>query len=91
MRSKTCFIGLRRTRMHSSRMRTGRTLTVFRKIGDPLKNWRPPSEKLETPPGTRPPPETDLQDMLGYPPPGTDLQGMLGYPPTPPPWTDRRL
>ena len=39
-----------RTRMHSSRMRTGRTLTVFRcletpsseKLETPLKNWRTP-------------------------------------------------
>ena len=57
------------TRMHSSRMRTDRTLTVFRclvqpppprKIGDPLKNWRLP-EKLETP-RTRPPPPREQND-----------------------------
>ena len=36
------------TRMHSSRMRTGRTLTVFR-WRPPRKNWRPP-ENLEDPP-----------------------------------------
>ena len=29
----------RRTRMHSSRMRTGRTVTVFRKLEDPPKIW----------------------------------------------------
>ena len=35
-----------KTRMHSSRMRTGRTLTVFRKLEEP-----PPPENLEqTPP-----------------------------------------
>ena len=53
------------TRMHSSRMRTGRTLTVFRletplpeKIGDPPKNWRPPRKIVDTP-GIRPPPPVD--------------------------------
>ena len=42
---------LRRTRMHSSRMRTGRTLTVFR--------WRtlPPKNLEECPPKKRHPPK----------------------------------
>ena len=55
--------------MHSSRMRTGRTLTVFRKIGDPPEKLETPPEKLETPRKLQPPPGTDLQGMLGYPPP----------------------
>ena len=51
------------TRVHSSRMRTGRTLTVFRWRSPPSKNWRPPAprkfggtpspENLETPPVDR--------------------------------------
>ena len=41
------------TRMHSSRMRTGQTLTVFqletpKKLENPPKNWRPP-EKIGDP------------------------------------------
>ena len=65
------------TRMHSSRMRTGRTLTVFRcrpprKFGGtpPPKIWRPP-ENLETPPR-----------KFGGTPPSENLET------PPPPWTE---
>ena len=47
------------TRMHSSRMRTGRTLTVFR--------WRTPPKNLEDPPKKYPP--QNLEDPpKKYPP-----------------------
>ena len=50
------------TRMHSSRMRTGRTLTVFRWRPSPPKNWRPPRkigdpQKFGDPPKNWTPPE----------------------------------
>ena len=101
-RQVKCFL----TRMHSSRMRTGRTLTVFRKIGDPpWKNWDPPPKNWRH---THPPPprQTDLQGMLGYPPSwdwparhaGIPTHPLLGLTckacwdtPPPPPWTDTRL
>ena len=40
------------TRMHSSRMRTGRTLTVFRKLETPRDQTPPPPRKFgaDTPP-----------------------------------------
>ena len=52
--------------MHSSRMRTGQTLTVSRKIGD-----TPCPEKLETPPpkNWRPP-----RNWRDYPPPPEKLE-----------------
>ena len=59
------------TRMHSSRMRTGRTLTVF-----------PPPEKLETPQNWRPPPPKKLETTprkIGDLPPEK-----LETPPSPP-------
>ena len=68
--------------MHSSRMRTGRTLTVFRKFGEP------PPEKLETPQkiGDTPPENWRPPQNWRHPPgPGPD---------TPPPMkrmNDRHL
>ena len=55
------------TRMHSSRMRTGRTLTVFRwrTLPPPPENLEePPPENLEEPPQKNTPPEN-----LEEPPP----------------------
>ena len=47
--------------MHSSRMRTGRTLTVFR--------WRPPPKNWRTPPKNwRTPPRPDPPRKIGEPP-----------------------
>ena len=82
--------------MHSSRMRTGRTLTVFRclvpggcipkesrnqKKFPPPKNWGVPLNPPQPPPQNWRPPEK-LETPLGPDQtPGTDLQGMLGYPP----------
>ena len=54
------FTEVNRTKMHSSRMRTGRTLTVFR--------WRtPPPENLEEPPPKKDPPE-NLEEPPKPPP-----------------------
>ena len=36
--------------MHSSRMRTGRTLTIFQKLETPQKFGGTPPENLEEPP-----------------------------------------
>ena len=44
-----------KTRMHSSRMRTSRTLTIFR-WRTPPKIWRNPPQNLEEPPQKRHPP-----------------------------------
>ena len=63
------------TRMHSSRMRTGRTLTIFRKLENhpPPKIWsRHPPENLEQ----APPPE----NLEQAPPPKIWRR--------PPPWTE---
>ena len=72
------------TRMHSSRMRTGRTLTVFR--------WRtpPPPKKIpppkDTPPqNTPPPPPEKLEQNLEHPPP--KIRAISGAHP-PPLWTE---
>ena len=72
------------TRMHSSRMRTGRSLTVLGKFGNletPPQNWRPP-EKLET----HPPPKNwrtpSPPEKLENPPPGPDPPKKFGEPPT---------
>ena len=46
--------------MHSSNMRTGRTLTVFR--GEPPENLEEPPENLEEPPKKDPPPVDRITD-----------------------------
>ena len=74
----TQHIFISKTRMHSSRMRTGRSLTVS---GEGLaKIWRPP-EKLETPQKIGEPmknwrPSRKIGDPPGpdHPPPWTELQ-----------------
>ena len=72
-----------RTRMHSSRMRTGRTLTVFRwrtpppkiwrNTPSPPKNWRPPG------PNTPPAPKKNLRPpptrKFGVTPPSRKFGG----------------
>ena len=77
-----------KTRMHSSRMRTGRTLTVFRKLETPPKIWsRHPPRKFEadTPPENleQAPPKKNLEQT---PPPkiGADTPPKFGAG-TPPP------
>ena len=58
--------------MHSSRMRTGRTLTVFCGGEPPPKNWRPP-KNLETP------------RKFGEPPQNLETPQKFGAPPGPDP------
>ena len=53
------------TRMHSSRMRTGRTLTVFRWRTPPRKFWRNPPRKIRAKSGAHPP---KLEQNLEHPP-----------------------
>ena len=65
--------------MHSSRMRTGRSLTVSAKI------WRPPAKKLETPQKIGEPPE-NLEPPHPYP---ENLEEPKTPDTTPPPpWTE---
>ena len=68
------------TRMHSSRMRTGRTLTVFR--------WRaPPPPKKRHPPrkfgGTTPPKKTPPRKFGGTPPSPGKIRAKSRAPPPP--------
>ena len=86
------WVALYWTRMHSSRMRTGRTLTVFRKLETPPKIWsrhpprtrHPPLENLE-----QTPPLENLEQtpLLGPDPPGTrhPPKTIWSRHPTPPP------
>ena len=73
-----------KTRMHSSRMRTGQTLTVFRwrpprKFGGPPpENWRTPPKIWRNPPKNLEDPPENLEE-----PP----RKFGGTPPYRPPWT----
>ena len=84
-------VSTRTTRMHSSRMRTGRTLTVFRWRTPPQK--KTPPENLEEPPTPpknleEPPPEDTPPWKFGDPPkkrPPWKIWAKSGAPPHPPP------
>ena len=68
------YVSAIRTRMHSSRMRIGRTLTVFRWRTSPPKNWRPPGTRPDTPPpkfGGNPPEKLETPRKFGGTPLGT--------------------
>ena len=72
--------------MHSSRMRTGRTLTVFRGRTPPPKKkiWKnPPSRQEPPPPPGRPPLQADPPSPPGRPPLQADTPPP-GRPPPPP-------
>ena len=85
-----------KTRMHSSRMRTGRTLTVFRCLVPgggggwvyPQRKWKSPPEKLETPKKLETPPKNWRPPWDQTRPP-QDWLARNTHPT--PPWTDRRL